>query len=221
MLGLKPVKLMVVFLSLILSGVFFTGTVLAKPDEGTGISQKWAVVNGFRSAKFGMKEKDVIKAIKNDFGIGKNQVSRKVHPNEKTVTLGIKVKKLLPESGTAKVFYILGYKSKRLIHINVIWGKAVTKNPNAESVVATANQLRNHFAQKKYQNKGFALNAQLGEGIILVFQGKDRKGRAARLLLSNPKAEKDKKTGKNIALTLSYIEKPQDPDVFRIKDGDF
>jgi len=39
--------------------------------------------------------------------------------------------------------------------------------------------------------------------------------------LSNPKAEKDKKTDKNIALTLSYIEKPQDPDVFRIKDGDF
>ena len=221
MLGFKPVKLMVVFLSLILSGVFFTGTVLAKPDKGTGTSQKWAVVNGFRSAQFGMKEKDVIKAIKNDFGIGKKQVSRKVHPNEKTVTLGIKVKKLLPESGTAKVFNILGYKSKRLIHINVIWGKPVTKNPNTESVVATANQLRNHFAQKKYQKEGFALNAQLSEGIILVFQGKDRKGRAARLLLSNPKAEKDKKTGKNIALTLSYIEKPQDPDVFRIKDGDF
>ena len=221
MLGLKPMKLMVVFLFLILSSVFFTGTVLAKPDKGTGTSQKWAVVNGFRSAQFGMKEKDVIKAIKNDFGIGKKKVSRKVHPNEKTVTLGIKVKKLLPESGTAKVFYILGYKSKRLIHINVIWGKPVTKNPNAESVVATANQLRNHFAQKKYQKEGFALNAQLGEGIILVFQGKDRKGRAARLLLSNPKAEKDKKTDKNIALTLSYIEKPQDPDVFRIKDGDF
>jgi hypothetical protein len=39
--------------------------------------------------------------------------------------------------------------------------------------------------------------------------------------LNNPKAEKDKKAGKDIVLTLSYIEKPQDPDVFRIKDGDF
>lgn len=70
-------------------------------------------------------------------------------------------------------------------------------------MVATANQLRNHFAQKKYQKEGFVLNAELSEGIILVFQGKDRKGRAARLLLSNPKAEKDKKAGENIALTLS------------------
>ena len=203
------------------SGLFFTGTSIAKPDDGASASQKWAVVNGFRSAHFGMTERDVLRAIKNDFGIGKKQVSRKVHPNEKTVTLGIQVNKLLPESGPAKIFYIMGYKSKRLIHINVIWGKPVTKNPNAEAVVATANQLRNHFAQKKYQKEGFALNAQLGEGVILVFQGKDRKGRAARLLLSNPKAEGNTKAGENIALTLSYIEKPMDPDVFRIRDGDF
>ena len=215
---MKPI---VILLSLMAGGLFFTGTSFAKSDDGTSTSQKWAVVNGFRSANFGMKERDVLKAIKKDFGIGKKQVSRKTHPNEKTVTLGIQVDKLLPESGPAKVFYIMGYKSKRLIHINVIWGKPVTKKPNAEAIVATANQLRNHFAQKKYQKEGFALNAPLGEGVILVFQGKDRKGRAAKILLVNPKAEGDTKVGKNIALTLSYIEKPMDPDVFRIKEGDF
>ena len=217
----NQVKPIVIFFSLMVGGLFFTETSFAKPDDGTSTSQKWAVVNGFRSANFGMKERDVLKAIKKDFGIGKNQVSRKTHPNEKTVTLGIQVDKLLPESGPAKVFYIMGYKSKRLIHINVIWGKPITKKPNAEAIVATANQLRNHFAQKKYQKEGFALNAPLGEGVILVFQGKDRKGRAAKILLVNPKAEGDKKVGENIALTLSYIEKPMDPDVFRIKEGDF
>ena len=217
----NQVKPIVIFLSLMVGGLFFTGTSFAKSDDGTSASQKWAVVNGFRSANFGMKERDVLKAIKKDFGIGKNQVSRKTHPNEKTVTFGIQVDKLLPESGPAKVFYIMGYKSKRLIHINVIWGKPITKKPNAEAIVATANQLRNHFAQKKYQKEGFALNAPLGEGVILVFQGKDRKGRAAKILLVNPKAEGDTKVGENIALTLSYIEKPMDPDVFRIKEGDF
>ena len=220
-LRFNQVKPIVIFLSLMAGGLFFTGTSFAKSDDGTSASQKWAVVNGFRSANFGMKERDVLKAIKKDFGIGKNQVSRKTHPNEKTVTLGIQVDKLLPESGPAKVFYIMGYKSKRLIHINVIWGKPITKKPNAEAIVATANQLRNHFAQKKYQKEGFALNAPLGEGVILVFQGKDRKGRAAKILLVNPKAEGDTKVGENIALTLSYIEKPMDPDVFRIKEGDF
>jgi len=221
MLAMNPIKPIVFFLCLMISGLFFSGTGLAKPDDGTGASQKWAVVNGFRSAQFGMIEFDVKQAIKNDFGIEKNQISRKVHPNEKTVTLGIEVEKLLPESGTAKVFYILGYKSKRLVHINVIWGRPVTQSPDAQAIVATANQLRNHFAQKKYQKEGFALNAQLGEGIILVFQGKDRKGRAARLLLSNPKVGGDEKAGQNITLTLSYIEKPLDPDVFRIKEGEF
>ena len=217
----NQVKSIAIFFSLMVGGLFFTETSFAKSDDGTSTSQKWAVVNGFRSANFGMKERDVLKAIKKDFGIGKNQVSRKTHPNEKTVTLGIQVDKLLPESGPAKVFYIMGYKSKRLIHINVIWGKPITKKPNAEAIVATANQLRNHFAQKKYQKEGFALNAPLGEGVILVFQGKDRKGRAAKILLVNPKTEGDTKVGGNIALTLSYIEKPMDPDVFRIKEGDF
>ena len=219
--GVNPVKPIVIFLSLMAGGLFFAGTSFAKSDDGISTSQKWAVVNGFRSANFGMKERDVLKAIKKDFGIGKKQVSRKTHPNEKTVTLGIQIDKLLPESGPAKVFYIMGYKSKRLIHINVIWGKPVTKKPNAEAVVATANQLRNHFAQKKYQKEGFALNAPLGEGVILIFQGKDRKGRAAKILLVNPKVKGDTKVGENIALTLSYIEKPMDPDVFRIKEGDF
>ena len=219
--GMNPVKPIVLFLFLIFSAVLFAGTGLAKSESGAGTSQKWAVVNGFRSAQFGMNERDILKAIRNDFGLEKKQVSRQAHPNEKTISLEIKVSKLLPESDPAKIFYILGYKTRRLIHINVIWGRPVMKDPNAEAVVATANQLRNHFVQKKYRKEGFALNAQLGEGLILVFQGKDRKGRAARLLLSNPKSEGDKKAGENIALTLSYIERPEDPDVYRIKDGDF
>ena len=64
------------------------------------------------------------------------------------------------------------------------------------------------------------MNAQLGEGTILVFQGIDQKGRAARLLLNNPK-NKDGKDGDSISLTLSYVEKPKSPDVFKIRDGAF
>jgi len=103
----------------------------------------------------------------------------------------------LPNSGPAKVFYILGHKSKRLIHVNVIWGKPATPKPDAENVVATANQLRNHLAQKSYQKEGLALNAQLSEGIILVFQGLDKKGRAVKLVLVNPKGD-PKNAGENI-----------------------
>ena len=200
--------------------VLFSSVADAAKKNDIGASQDWAAIDGFRSAKFGSKENAVLRAIKKDFKINKTGVSRVVNPNEKTVTLRIDVNDLLSDSGPSKVFYIFGFKSKKLIHVNVLWGRSVQKKPNAEQVVSTANQLRNYFAQKRYQKNGFALNAQLGEGIILVFQGKDKKGRAARLLLSNPK-NNDGKSGDNIALTLSYIEKPDDPDVFKIKDGDF
>jgi len=220
MLKINAMKQVVLFPLIIFCIVLFSTMADAAKTTDKGASQEWAVIDGFRSAKFGYKEGDVLRAIKKDFMINKNGVSRVINQQEKTVTLGIDVKDLLAGSGSSKVFYILGYKSKRLIHVNVIWGRSIEKKPNAEAVVSTANQLRNYFAQKKYQKNGFALNAQLGEGVILVFQGKDRKGRAARLLLSNPK-NKGGEVGENITLTLAYIEKPEDPDVFKIKDGDF
>ncbi len=199
--------------------VLFSGEVHAKP-EAEGASQKWADIEGFRSTQFGMNERDVVKSIYKDFNIKRKNISRFEHPQEKTISLGINVEKILPDSGPAKIFYILGHKSRRLIQINVIWGRPVTSKPDAGNVVSIANQLRNHLAQKNYQKEGFALNAQLSEGVILVFQGQDKKGHAVKLVLVNPKSD-PKKVGENISLTLSYIEKPGKPDVFRIKDGDF
>ncbi len=199
--------------------VLLSGAVQAKPDDGSS-SLKQANIEGFRSALFGMEERDVLRAIYKDFKINRKQVSRIEHPEEKTLSLGIRVDKLLPNSGPAKIYYILGHKSHRLMHINVIWGRPATKNPNPQNVVAVANQLRNHLAQKSYRKEGLALNAKLSEDIILVFQGLDKKGRAVKLVLVNPKSDPDK-VGENISLTLSYIEKPGKPDVFRIKEGDF
>jgi hypothetical protein len=143
-----------------------------------------------------------------------------VYPTQKTVTLGINVKGLIAGSGPSKVFYVFGYKSKKLIHISIVWGSSVEEQPNAEVVISTANQLRIYFSQKKYQKNGIAFNRQLTNGTILVFQGKDEKGRMARLLL-NKSIERGDQAGMSIDLTLSYIEKPDNLDVFEIKDGDF
>ena len=220
MLKINVIKQVVLFALIVLCLVLFSTMAGAAKTPDKGASQEWAVIDGFRSARFGYKESDVLKAIKKDFKINKKGVSRVINQQEKTVTLRIDVNNLLAGSGPSKIFYILGYKSKRLIHVNVTWGRSIQKKFNPEAVVSTANQLRNYFAQKKYQKNGFALNAQLGEGVILVFQGKDKKGRAARLLLSNPK-NNDGEAGDNITLTLAYIEKPEDPDVFKIQDGDF
>ena len=218
--SVKSINQLVQVALFIFSLTLFLIVAEAAKSTDTGTSQEWASLEGFRSAKFGFNESEVLKAINKDFRVKQKNVSRVVNSNQKTVTLSIDVKDLLVGSGSSKIFYIFGYKSKKLIHVNVVWGSPVQKKPDAEAVVSTANELRNYFAQKRYQKNGFVLNAQLGEGTILVFQGIDQKGRAAILLLNNPK-NKDGKDGDSISLTLSYVEKPKFPDVFKIRDGDF
>ena len=49
-----------------------TPTSIAKTQTPTKSEKKWAEVDGFRSAKFGMREKDVYRAINKDFKIQTN-----------------------------------------------------------------------------------------------------------------------------------------------------
>ena len=135
-------KKTILFIVVLLCGVIFSTLSIASKTTTSGVSQEWAVVNGFRSAKFGFSERSVYKAIKKDFKISNKNISRVVHPTQKTVTLGINVNRLIAGSGPSKVFYVFGYKSKKLIHISVVWGSSVEKKPNAEVVISTANQLR-------------------------------------------------------------------------------
>ena len=177
-------------------------------------------VDGFRTARFGMTPNEVIRAIEQDFDIPERDINQDVNLKEKTESLWVPIHDLLPGSGPAKVYYIFGFKSKRLIQVNIFWGRPATDTPNPNTIVETANQLRDHFLRKNFEKDGLMVNAPLGEEVILVFRGKDAKGYMVVLLLSNipsgPQATND-----NISLRLSYISNPENPDVFRIKNSDF
>ena len=128
MFRMNLLKQVMLFALLLFGLVLFPTMAGAAKTPVTGVSQEWAVIDGFRSAKFGYKEGDVLRAIKKDFKINKNAVSRGVNSNEKTVFLMIDVKGLLTGSGPSKVIYIFGYKSKKLIQVKVVWGKLAQKN---------------------------------------------------------------------------------------------
>jgi hypothetical protein len=177
-------------------------------------------VTGFRSAHFGMDEKKILKAIYRDFKIPKSKIKRQIHAKERTRSYEISVTNLLPESGPSRIFYIFGHKSKKLIQVNLVWGKPVTDSPDAKSIVDTANQLRDHFMQKNFPEKGRRINTLLPDGSVLVFRGQDNRGRLTTLLLMNPEIEGSGKN-KNISLRLSYIENPNSPDIFRVGANDF
>ncbi|HAK37520.1 MAG TPA: hypothetical protein DCM60_04660, partial [Nitrospina sp.] len=93
---------------------------------------------------------------------------------------------LLPDSGKASLFYVFGFNSKRLIQVNVLWGRTTEEKPDPQRVVDTANQLRTHFLNQGFQKKGLAVNSKLPDGSVPAFRGVDAKGRRVILLLVNP-----------------------------------
>ena len=203
----------------------------AKEKTGTTLFQAlkknpWSDIKGFRSAKFGMNEKSVYRAIAKDFKIAKSKVKKKVHPAEKTTTLEITVPDLFRTGGTAKVGYILGHKSKKLMMINVLWGQGATENVDGQAVVNMANTLRTHFLKKRFKEEGLVVNGKVSDIQTIVFRGKDQKNRMIVVVLNTapvPEGGNTTESVNRISLLLSYIQKPEDMDVLdiSIKEDEF
>ena len=190
-------------------------------QEETATSEKpLANIDGFRSAKFGMRRSEVTKAIFNDFGIASGKITIITHPTELTKSLAITVEQLIPRFGKSKVVYVFGYRSNKLMHVKIFFGHGVDKSVTSQQVVDLGNILGNHFFNKRYQEDGLVANARLNDGSILIFRGKDQKGRMALLRLLNTQ-QNNKNNEVKISLNLSYIEKPGQEDTFQLNKGDF
>ena len=203
------------------AGLFSSKSGELATDKTIKNTKPWANIDGFRSAKFGMRIDEVKQAILRDFGISDSKIDAISHPTEQTQSLGISIDKLLPQSGKSRAVYVFGYKSKRLMQVNILMGHPVDTNITPQQVVNSGNLLGNHFFKKRYQEDGLVAHARLNDGSVLIFRGKDQKGRMALLRLSNPQPNEGNKEDLKITLTLSYIEKPEQPDAFQLKEDDF
>lgn len=207
---------------------------LERTAPGVQIVEESATIAGFRSATFGMNEADLRKAIAKDFSVKSQDIKAEVHPAEKTRLLSVTTKDLLPDTGPALVIYHLGYKSKTLIQVNVIWGQPLQAEPDPQRLVATANMLRNYFVSQKFRAEGRVVNAPVNGGII-AFRGFDASKRMVLLMLNaqpmRPTAQPspDEAAGqgqkesppKSLSLQLSYVLNAEKPDVFTIEKGQF
>ena len=195
-----------------------------KPTKNISVpNKKWAVIDGFRSAKFGMTEKQVTRAIEKDFKLPMSKIKRSVSNLEKTSAMTIKIPELFGAGGAAQISYIFGHQSKNLSHINIFWGLGVSEKVDAQGIVEAANLLRTHFNKKRYK-EGLVLNTPLTETSTIVFRGSDKKGRMALILMIAPKPLKDENpvdAAKRVSLKLSYVLNPMQPDVLTVKEGDF
>jgi hypothetical protein len=184
-----------------------------------------AQIDGFRQARFGMSEEQVRQAIRKDFPAAAAKLTNAVHPTEKTTVFSLSVTDLLPHTGNAHISYILGYHSKKLGQVNIVW-TSDGNTPGDETVVGIANSLRDYFISENFKSDSVVANNQLAANKILVFRGSDEQNRTVLLVLSGVAASaqsEEKKTPKTPPLTLelSYIEDPAHPDVFKIGKGQF
>ncbi|HYD99896.1 MAG TPA: hypothetical protein VEH84_10970 [Alphaproteobacteria bacterium] len=217
----RSLALGVALLALLAGPLTAAAQTAPKAAEAAPVPPGEGKIEGFRSAKFGMNEADVRKAIAKDFP-AVDKVEKGENPTERTAMLSAAVKDLLPDTGRAQVVYILGYQSKALIQVNVVWGGPANPGVKAEALVQVANQLRNYFAGQGYKPETVVQNAQMGDGSILAFRGQDSAGRLVALVLSNVQAPKGA-DGKAppLMLQLSYVANPASPDIFRLPAGQF
>lgn len=202
------------------SGILVAPPSVAQSASNAAVAKKpEASLDGFRSARFGMDEEALRKAIVADFGLKGDKITREVHPSEKTTVLSVAVDNLLPETGMAQVSYILGYQSRKLIQVNIAWLQFPGMNLGAAATI-----LRNHFLGMEFRPDSVVTNAKLPDGSLLAFRGVDNKGRMVTVFyqpIAKPEGKGNREKAPEGALRLSYVETPDKPDAFVLKPGQF
>ncbi|MBI1261448.1 MAG: hypothetical protein GC184_06960 [Rhizobiales bacterium] len=196
----------------------------------TTVNSSATLIDGFRSAKFGDDEDAVRAAIKKDFGISGDDIKVLTNASLRTRLLMIRVKDLLPDSGNSQIIYTLGYKSKALFHVYVLWGTPVSPDATAVSIAKTAISLKSYFNSLGFDPKKTIRDRKLKNGAILSFHGSDAAGHSVDLIYNENKGKPAGKdaNGKETpaikptyTLRLAYSKDPKNPDVFEIDKGQF
>src|SRR5438874_1674973 len=116
-----------------------SGAVAAEP-------QKYEVT-GFRDVRFGMTEADVRNLAAKSFGLKPADLVSTTNAIEGTTVMTAKVASLDPGPGPARVAYIFGASSKKLIQVNVAWGEEpVTPAIDVTTIIAAGTRLQRYFA---------------------------------------------------------------------------
>ncbi|MES1991434.1 MAG: hypothetical protein V4441_10860 [Pseudomonadota bacterium] len=228
--------------AVIVGVVIAAGALVYVNTSGTGAMRTQsaapsrAVIDGFRSAHFGMNEGAVRAAIATDFSakIGPAADAIKVIENkvERTRILVVRVPDLFPDAGMTEIGYVLGYKTKALMQINLLWGTPLSPGVTSEQLAVIATNLQRYFVGQGFAARDVKANIKIAKGAMLVFQGYDVNGRLVQLVrraeaMTSPSATPAPADGAKPetryrqTLQLSYIGDPKAPDTFQIGKGAF
>jgi hypothetical protein len=183
-------------------------------------------VEGFRSARLNMTEQEVREAINRDFPAGAGGGTRRTGNIDtqqnrvyRTTALVISVRDVMPDTGVARIEYILGYQSRKLIQINVIWGTPADPQAPLEVVQTAAARLQTFFLQENFPADRRGVNLQQQDGLVM-FRGRDPQGRTVEVVAQVQQPPREGQRGSH-SVRLSYILNPEQPDVYTLRRGDF
>lgn len=198
--------------------------------QAQAAAQQKYEVTGFRDAHFGMTETDVRNSIAKTFGVKPADLASTTNAIEGTMVLTAKLASLDPAPGPARVAYIFGYSSKKLIQVNVVWGEDPATPPVDVSAMVTAGtRLQGYFAQYAWRKDTTRAGIPVGENTVVLFSGDDEKKGAVRLIVDGVKFQVEK-DGKPLSspepkgppkLIINYIADRDNPDVQHIEKGKF
>lgn len=181
-----------------------------------------AEITGFRSARFGMDEDALRAAIAADFAVGDDGVRTVANPLDGTTVLSVDVRDLIPETGPARVNYVLGYAGKTLTRVNVVWGTPVDPAATADTVSRIAVLLQRYFDALGLVPDTIVRQRRMRNGTLILFGGADSAGHAVAVITRQGAANaEDGSTRTVFLLRLSYVANPQAPDVYTLEPGSF
>jgi hypothetical protein len=187
-------------------------------------------VTGFRDAKFGMTEAEVRATAVKSFGVKASDIAATTNPIEGTTVLTVKVASLDPAPGAARIAYILGNKSKKLIQVNVIWGEdSATPSADPSAMMTAGSRLERYFAGFAWKKDAVRAGVPVGENTVVLFAGEDEKKGAVRLIADGVKYQMQREGNQTTSpdpkgppkLILNYIADRDDPDIAKIERGKF
>jgi hypothetical protein len=187
-------------------------------------------VTGFRDVRFGMTEPEVRAAITKAFALKPADLTSTTNPVEGTTVLTAKVAALDPAPGPARVAYIFGYSSKKLIQVNVIWGEEpATPPPDATAMIAAGTRLERYFAGFTWKKDTTRAGIPVGDNTVVLFSGEDEKKGAVRLIADGVKFQVQREGNQTTSpepkgppkLIINYIADRETPDIAKIEPGKF
>jgi hypothetical protein len=210
------------------AGLLLFAALLTRPDISMAQAAKYQVT-GFRDARFGMTETEIRATARDSFAAKDDEMTVNANAIDGTTKLIVHVPLLESGLGEGRVEYFFGYKSKKLIQVDVIWGEDTNAPLNDAAMIAGGARLQHYFLECGWRTKSVRAGVPIADNDVLLFSGEDDRNGAVRLVLkgihyntnvngvlvSSPEPLSPPK------LIVSYIAERTDPDIKKLNQRDF